>query len=490
MPLIPLQLPAGVYCNGTEYQSKGRWRDANLIRWAEGVMSPVGGWRERVALGAGNTPRGAVAWRDLAGDRWVAVGTHDSLYAVTASGAVVDITPAGLTAGFVDAGVNEGYGGSFYGISAYGTPRPDVGAVEPATTWSLDNFGEFLVACSSSDGVIYEWDLVTSSDAQAVSGAPTDCTGIVVTDERFLLALGAGGNYRKVQWSDRENNTTWTPLATNEAGDMELQTSGTIMQGLRVRGQTLILTDTDAHAATYVGPPFVYGFERVGTACGAVSKRAAAAAEGGAMWMGKDGFFAYSGGAVERVPCEVSDYVFGRMNTGQASKVWAVTNAAHNEVWFFYPAGTEIDSYAVYNYREKHWAIGELTRTAGVDGGVFRQPVWCGADGTLYDHEVGFNWNGSTPFAESGPIEVGAGEQVLSAVELIPDERTQGQVTVSFGARFHPNDVARVYGPYDPTNPTSVRFTGRQITMRVTSDVLAEWQWGEPRLDVRLGGRR
>ena len=93
--------------------------------------------------------------------------------------------------------------------------------------------------------------------AAVLSNAPTNNQSIVVTEERFLLALGAGGNSRKVQWCDRENNTVWTPSATNEAGDLTLQTAGKIMAGVRAQGQTLILTSTDAHSATYLGPPYV-----------------------------------------------------------------------------------------------------------------------------------------------------------------------------------------------------------------------------------------
>ena len=489
MPLIPLKIPAGVYANGTDYQSSGRWHDSNLIRWSEGVMSPIGGWSQRVVMDD-SPPRGVLGWRDLSGDRWLAAGTADKLIVATAAGVTTDITPAGLTVGSADATLNTGYGGGFYGTGTYGTPRPDTGAGTPATTWSLDNWGEYLVACSDADGKIYQWTLNTANDAVVIGTAPVNNVGIVVTDERFLFALGAGGNYRKVQWSDREDNTVWTPLATNEAGDFELQTSGTIQLGIRARGQTLILTDTDAHVASYSGPPFVYGFERVGSACGAISRKAAAVIDGGVIWMSGSGFHRYAGGAVESIPCEVSDLVFGRLNTAQASKVAAVTNAANNEVWFFYPSGVEVDSYVVYNFKENHWAVGSLSRTAGIDRGVFSRPIWFGANGVAYTHEIGADWGGATPYAESGPIELPQGEQIVSVVELIPDEKTQGDTTVTFKTKFHPNDIERSYGPYTMGNPTSTRFTGRQIAMRVTGAAASVWQWGIPRIDVRAGGRR
>lgn len=491
MPLVPLQIPAGVYRNGTEFQSSNRWYDANLVRWIEGTLRPVGGWRTRDTVGA-SAPRAALAWADLSGGRQYAAGFHNALKVVNSAGAVTDITPADLVSGTLSAAVNTGYGGGTYGNDNYGVARPDTGNYLEATTWSLDNWGEYLVACSVADGRLLEWTLNTANNAVAISNAPTNNNALVVTDERFLFALGAGGNPRKVQWSDREDNTTWTPDVTNEAGDLILQTSGQIMLGIRTRGQTLILTDQDAHAATYQGPPFVYGIERVGSSCGTVSRRAAVAVDEGVFWMGLRGFHAYAGGAVQDLPCEVADYVFGSLNADQVSKVYAVSNQKFNELWWFYPSGasTENDRYVVYNYAEQHWAIGTIQRTAGVDAGVFSGPIWIDAAGVSYAHEKGFAHGGATVFAESGPISLGAGDNVMAVMELIPDEKTQGDVRAYFKTRFYPNDTLRQFGPYSMAAPTSVRFSGRQVQMRVEGVQLADWRVGVMRLELVAGGRR
>jgi len=491
MPLIPLQIPAGVYRNGTDFQGSNRWRDANLVRWVDSTMRPVGGWESRVSLGT-TAPRAAIAWQDIASDRWFAAGFHDKLVVSTESNITTDITPADLTAGTLDAATNIGFGGGFYGLGFYGTERADTGNYSEATTWSLDNFGEYLVACSTADRRLLEWQLNTGADAAAIANAPTDNLGLLVTEERFLFALGAGGNPRLVQWCDREDNTLWTAAATNEAGDLELQTSGQIMQGVRTRGQSLIITDIDAHSATYIGGQFVYSFQRVGSSCGAISRKAAAAVDEGVFWMGQRGFFSYAGGAVQDIPCEVADYVFNDMNTAQGSKIWAVTNQQYNEIWWWYPSegSNEIDRYVSYNYKEGHWSIGQLSRTAGVDRGVFRRPIWFKTDGDAYNHDTGLNYEGADVFAESGPISLGAGDNVMSATMLIPDENIQGDVSATFKTRFHPNDDERSYGPYTMANPTSVRFTGRQVRMRVQGERLANWRVGVMRLEAAPGGRR
>jgi hypothetical protein len=491
MTLIPLKLPAGVYRNGTEFEASNRWRDASLVRWVDSTMRPVGGWQERDTMDS-VAIRGMISWNDLSNDRRVASGSYNKLAVATAAGTVTDITPVSFTAGTEDAVINTGYGGGFYGAGYYGTTRLAQGQYGEATTWSLDNFGEILVACSSADGQLLEWTLNTSNPAVAITNAPTDNLGLVVTEERFIFALGAGGNPRKVQWCDREDRNLWTPAATNEAGDIELQTSGQIMQGIRTRGQTLVLTDLDAHSATYIGGQFVYGFQRVGSSCGVTSRKAAAAVDEGVFWMGQRGFHVYSGGAVADLPCTVSDYVFTDINRDQISKVWAVSNQQYNEIFWFYPsaASNEIDRYVAYNYSEQHWAIGQLSRTSGVDRGVFSSPIWASASGKTYNHEFGLNYDGASVFAESGPISLANGDNVLKATMLLPDEKTQGDVTATFKTRFYPNDAETSHGPFTMANPTPVRFTGRQMRVRVDGARQADWRVGVMRLDAIAGGKR
>ena len=492
MALIPLDIPPGQYRNGTDFQASNRWRDASLVRWHDGSMRPVGGWTIRKASAFASAPRAMLSWLDNSSDSYLAAGTYNKLYYVNPSHTVYDITPVGLTSGNLNASLNLGYGGGFYGHDNWGSAPTSSGVYDEATTWSLDTWGEYLMACSSKDGKIYEWQLNTGVKAQVVANAPVSNKGIVVTEERFVFALGAGGNPRKVAWCDQENNTSWTASATNQAGDFELQTTGQIMAGLRMRGRTLILTDNDAHVASYSGAPFVYGFERVGTACGLASRRGAIAIDEGAFWMGKGGFFQFDGSVAREIPCEVSDYVFDSLNPSQISKVYAVHNSQHGEIWWFYPADSsnENDRYVVLDYKEGHWSTGELDRTAGIDQGVFNNPIWVDASGNLYNQETGYTHGSTKPYAESGSISLGNGDSIMKVTQLIPDEKTQGQVEVTFKTRFYPNDTETSHGAFTLGNPTDVRFQGRQVRIKVQGTGNENWRSGVMRIEANPGGRR
>jgi hypothetical protein len=463
------------------------------VRWYENTLRPVLGWRTRSASAVTGSCRGMITWRDNSNSRFIGLGTHSKLFAMNEAGTLKDITPTSFTTGYASAQIAVGYGYGTYGNFAYGVARPDTGSIIPATTWSLDTWGEYLVACSNADGKIYEWQLgfATPTLAAVVANAPVCNKAILVTAERILFALGAGGNPRKVQWCDQEDNTVWTPLSTNQAGDYELTTPGSLMAGKRVKGVNLLFTDVDVHTANYIGAPFIYGFEKAASGCGLISAQSVAAIDTAAIWMSSNGFWIYDG-YVKPLPCDVSDYIFTNINYGQKSKVYAVHNSEFGEIWWFYPSSgsNENDSYVTYNYRENHWSIGLLDRTAGVDAGVFTYPLMVDPDGLVYEHEVGFNYDGGTLFAESGPVQIGNGDNIMKVREVVPDEQSLGEAVVSFKTRLYPTGTQSTFGPFSAANPTSVRFSGRQVNMRVTGAVLADWRVGIFRLDAVAGGKR
>lgn len=495
--MIPLQIPPGVVRNGTEYATGGRWYDTNWVRFVAGQARPIGGWVRATSTALTGKCREMISWRTNSNAKWIALGTSSNLYATKLNGTVYDITPSGFVAGTDDIVEGSGYGIGEYGAGAYGTPRTTP-SVQPLSAWHLDTWGEYLVGCMRGDGKLYEWQLDTLTDAAAIANAPTNCIGVMVTEQRHLMALGAGGNPRKIQWSHKENNTIWTPSTTNEAGGIELQTSGTIQRGMRVRGQNLILTDTDAHAVTHVGFPLVYGRERVGTDCGIIGPCAGVGVESFGAWMGQQGFWIYEGSGVRPLPSDVQDYVFSRINRSAAAKTRAGHNGTFGEIWWFYPSGnsTEPNSYCIWNYRDNVWAIGELARTAWIDAGTFPYPFATGTDNHIYRHEDTRLDNGASRagsiYMRSGAIDFENGSDVFHIRKVLPDEKQAGAVNVTFHTRFTPMGDETVKGPYTIRQDgyTDCRFSGRQLSIKVTSADDSDWRIGKFRLEGTVGGKR
>lgn len=490
MPFVEVNPPPGLRAAGTELQSTGFYRISDLVRWEAGALKPVGGWRPRTTVAMTGIARAVLTWTDNNNQSWVAVGTNDSLYSVTRSGVVSDITPSGFTPGRQNSDVGGGYGSGLYGTDLYGTPRPDSSNVLPASVWTLDTFGENLVGVMDSDETIWEW-IPADAQAQPVSNAPS-ARALLTTAEGILMAFCADGNPRLVRNSDIQNNTEWTPSATNQARDQLLQTQGEIMCGKRVSGGNIILTDEGAFSAIYVGAPFVYQYDRVGSGCGIVSRQAIAVTQQAAYWMGRNGFYAYNG-IVQPLSCPVQDVIFSDFNDQQAAKVSCVLISEHNEVWWLYPSANslEIDKAIAFNFAEGTWMMHDLIRTAGTgSNGALQYPIMVGVDGIVYDHEVGNSRDGRRPYARTGPVQIGSGDRVIMLKRFIPDERSAGSVEVSFFARMWPNTTETQYGPYDATSPSDMRASARQMEVLYEGLPDEDFRIGLFRFDVQPGGMR
>lgn len=496
MNLSVIDLPPGVSRKGTRDQEKGRWRDSDLVRFSEGNVGPVGGWTARTTSAMTGKARAMLLSRSYAtgGPRTIVIVTHSKVYALTPSAvAPVDITPVGFATGRADATTGGGYGVGTYGTGLYGTPRIDNVNVQDATMATIDLFGQYPVICSPDDGKIYEWqlDISTPTKAAQVTNAPTNCVACAVTAEGHLVALL---DNRTVKWSHQGTNTNWTAGATSQAGSYLIQSQARLMCAKRVRGGLLIFTENDVHLMQYVGSPFWFRIDRVGDNCGIISRGAVAVSDARAAWMGPAGFYTWDGGGVQPIPCEVYEYVFGDINMVQRSKFWAVTNAQENEIEFHYcsAASTEIDRCVVLNYLEGHWTIRpSVARLCGAErGGVFVNPIKATSDGYLYDFETGYSWGGATPFLESGPIELGAGDRGMRVRRAIFDEKTVGDVNVSFKTRDWPGDSETTYGPYSAPNPIALHFSGRQVRVRVELGEAAASRIGPMRLGMVPSGRR
>ena len=431
------------------------------------------------------------------------------------------------------AGTGWGAGTWSRGTWGSGTSLLAVGAT--LRLWSTDNFGEDLII-NARDGGIYYWDKSTSSApfvravtldslAGADAGTPTIAKQVLVSDnDRHVIVFGCDPvnnigtqDPLLIRFSDQENITTWTPTATNTAGDLRIGSGTRIVCAVETRQQILVFTDVSLHAMQYLGPPFTFGISQLSENTTIMGPMVAKAVDDLVFWMGIEEFYVYTG-QVQKLPCTVRSYVFDDFNLTQAEKVFASLNSSFSEVTWFYPSASSdnIDRYVTYNYSEQVWTIGSLARTAWIDRGINAFPIAAGLDGYLYEHEVG-NDDGSTmpvspisAYIEASPIDIQDGDSYAFVRRLIPDmtfagtDSGAGDVSVDMilkaqnfpGSNFSYSNSSSVTRsatvPVEQyTDQAHVRLRGRSIALRVESDTVGvRWRVGMPRIDIRPDGRR
>ena len=413
--------------------------------------------------------------------------------------------------------------------------------------WSLDNFGNKLIA-TINGGESFEWNSnptdATSTRATIISGAPTaSAFSLVSTPDRHLIFFGTETTIGTkstqdpmfVRFSSQEDINTYAPSATNTAGTQRLADGSKIVGAIRGRDAIYVWTDTALFTMRFVGPPFTFSFQQVGTNCGLIGQNAAVEVDGTAYWMSENGFFRYSG-RLESLPCLVEDHVFDDINTIPKQHINAGLNNLFGEVMWFYPnegSGT-VNRMVAYNYLDSSnerpvWTTGTLARTAWQDSAVFGKPhateydtssngtsghstfVQGNTDGVsyYYEHEKGLDQirEGTTSAIvasiESGDFDIGQqglpgdGEFMMKIRRVIPDFLAQtGDARVTLNLRDFPNDaqVSSSLGPFtinSSTQKIDTRARARSISLKIDNTSTSQfWKLGTFRIDFQPDGRR
>jgi len=428
---------------------------------------------------------------------------------------------------------STGWGAGTWGAGTWGSATA-ITAANQLRLWSHDNFGEDLVMNVRAGGVYYfDISAATLGTTRAVpltslAGAnlpPTEALQVLVSDiDRHVVCLGAdpiSGSSRSgsldpmlVAWSDQENAAVWEPLSTNTAGSFRLSAGSQIVGAVRARQETLIWTDTALYSMTFIGQPFTFGINLVNEGVGLISPNGAINTPKGIFWMDKKGFYTYNG-AVTDIPCTVQNYVFSDFNEGQAFQVFGFVNKEFDEVGWFYCSSSSsvIDRYVVFNYEDRVWTIGQLTRSSWLDEGIFDTPMatyTTSNTGYLYNHETGNDDDGSpmdNVFIESSDFALGNGDQFQAISRIIPDVKFTGSggsgQTINFvlKQRNYPGESLATDSTNTCTATTTkidTRLRARQAALRIESDddnslgarLGVGFRVGATRMDLKVNGRR
>jgi hypothetical protein len=418
-----------------------------------------------------------------------------------------------------------GWGTDGYGLGAWGEPSTVSNVTLEARQWSLDNFGEDLIATQLNGGT-YRWDTSsgTSTRAAIVANAPTASRlSLVSTPDRHLVLLGTENTIGTpssqddllIRFSDQENITTYQPTAENTAGSLRIADGSRIMAAERSRGQILIWTDTSLHSMQFIGPPFTFGLRQLGSKCGIIGSHAGVDLNGVSYWMSQDSFYLFDG-TVKKLPCSVEQFVFNNLNQTASENAFAGHNGEFNEIiWFYARTGSDqINALVVYNYLEGTWWTGTLTRTSWIDRELYDNPIatqylanttannetilglTAGAT-QIYLHEQGNDADGEAieAFLKSGAVQIGQGDDFSFVSRLIPDIQNQsGTLNLDFEFLRYPNDANAVTKSTSFTSGTEkvdLRGRGRQFTANIVSNTTGTaWRLGTMRFDIQPDGRR
>lgn len=415
--------------------------------------------------------------------------------------------------GIGPAAASSGYGVGGYGSGGYGSGAPSpsgTGTPITATDWTLDNWGEIFIACPLNQA-IYSWSPASNTPIAAiVRGAPTVNSGVVVAmPQRQIIAWGSTSNGVQdpllIRWCDVENYNQWTPLLTNQAGSYRIPKGSKIVQCIQGPQQTLVWTDVAIWAMQYVGPPYVYQFNEIGTGCGLIGRKAAASLGGIVYWMGQSQFYRLSGAGVEPVKCPIWDVIFQDLDTSNVDKIRIAPNSQFGEIAWYYPTksnGGEVSHYVKYNVLLDQWDFGQLGRTAWVNQSVLGPPIGAGTNSYIYQHETSTDADGQpmNSYFQTGYFAMTDADVKIFVDQIWPDMKwgyyggTQNaQVGITFYVTDYPGQTPLTYGPYTMTQAVEYitpRIRGRLISIRVESnDIGSFWRVGNIRYRLQQDGK-
>jgi hypothetical protein len=443
-----------------------------------------------------------------------------------------------------------GWGAGTWNLSTWGTPRTDSNTIIDAGSWSLDNFGELLIA-TIKDGKTFSWDPNAGAGvtvrATVIAGNPTASLLTRVSDrDRHLIHFGtetaigstATQDPMFIRFSDQEDIEEYVPNSTNTAGTFRLDNGSKIIAAVKGKDYMLILTDEAAYTMQFVGPPFTFSIRQVGSNCGCIGQHAAVFVDGAVYWMGDSGNFFVFDGTVKTLPSSVEEFVFTTqgdslgINFTNGELVFAGHNSLYTEISWFYPQANVAQNNRVvtYNYELKSWVTGTLSRTTYEDSHVLENPTASRYIDTLtpsvpvingvsnggsyvFEHEVGVNevinlTSATTTniaisaYVKSGDFDLdvdGDGEYFIKIRRFIPDFKyLNGNTKVTLFFKAYPADTTSALGettvgPFtvnSTTDKIDTRARGRLAAIKIENDALDDnWRYGIFRVDIQPDGR-
>jgi len=439
-----------------------------------------------------------------------------------------------------------GWGAGRWGSSTWGTPRTTANALLDPGLWSLDNFGQILIA-TVHNGKSFQWTPIAGNAgalvtrAAIIAGCPTVSYMSIVSDrDRHLVLLGTETiigdpttqDKMFIRFSDQEDINVYAPTSVNTAGTFRIDSGTEIRCASKGKDYTFIATDSAAYIMQFIGTPFTFSIRQVGSNCGSIGQNAAVFVDTNVYWMSDEGGFFLYDGSVKKLPCLVEDFVFKTLNGSPGlnynagQQVYSAHNSLFSEIIWFYPSASSnfVDRMVCYNYQSNVWTTGTLARTSYTDKVIFDRPfatkftnnttptypvvngisVSQGAS-IYYAQETGVNevdYNGNATaipaYIESGDFDLdvdgNGGEYFIKMRRFIPDFKIlDGNAKITLSLRDYPSSTAlpTTFTINSSTTKVDTRIRARLAALKVENTAVDEnWRLGLFRFDFQPDGRR
>ena len=355
----------------------GAFTDITPLRETQALTNPFDTTAGSAVITVNDTAHGAIdgAWVTISGSADVdgipaaEINAEHQITLVDANSYTITVTTTGsagvtggggasvsaayqINPGLADGAYQYGWGTAAWGVSTWGTPRTTAAILLYPRIWNFQSWGEDVII-NYRGGAVYVWDASNPfTRATQITDAPHKVGNIIVTKDRHLVCFGSNlpGTSNastafddlQIRWSDQENYSDWTVTVTNTAGDYLLTNGTKIVGAANVESQVILWTDDDVQSMQYIGPPYTFGFNQIGTEAGLASPYAWVAYNNVVYWMGDNAFYYYQGGT-SVLPCTVQKYVFEEFDAPQRDKTFATLNRENHEITWFYPAESNVN---------------------------------------------------------------------------------------------------------------------------------------------------
>ena len=397
-------------------------------------------------------------------------------------------------------------------VTAWGYTMPPVALKD----WSLDNWGEYMMA-SPKGGEIFYWNPSdTNGHVVVLPNAPLINEGaFIAMPERQVIAYGSTFTGIQdpllVRWCDIADFSDWIGTVTNQAGSYRIPKGSKIVGGIQGPQQGLLWTDTGLWAMQYINQPLIYSFNEIASGCGLVSMKAVGVLANTVYWMSQSQFFMLSGGGVQPVNCPIWDIVFQNIDRDYIDYVRCAPNSRFGEISWFFPTlsdkGTNLEgiptTYVKYNTFTGQWDYGTMSRTAWIDQGIFGPPIGAGRNGQIFQHETSTDRDGAAMLSsfQTGYFALQDGDVKAFVDQVWPDmkwgyydQSQDAEVSITFYTADYPGQVPEVFGPYKMTKTSpqfiTPRFRARLMSIKISSsDTGSFWRLGNIRYRYQPDGK-